>query len=412
MLAAFVGHGTHPILTIGYFDKQLGNIISAGTSHFKPRDNDTLYQFNSLGYRSAEFDPHAQTKIFVCGCSYTFGMGVPYEETWPIHLARLIAAERHLSERDIAVQNFSQIGASNDYIARTIVQQCARVRPDFAVVAFTHLNRAEYLTGARIANLGHWNLVAPDTADTKPGKDYFRHYNDQYGLLTTLKNMHWVQSAMQARGIPFVFAWIDVEIFREASMWTTSEISQARNLIDMSRFCQYSIKEAEILVDVVDGHPGPHSHRNFASKLFETMQGSETNSSARREAPDKRKRFSAVGNFATRLTTRFTVLKQRSGQSRDLVVVQKFSDGGKYLRDIADKFGNNTRIIRCVSDDMISRRLIAACEVERPNFACAWFSGAAVYEHVAEPGIVELQHVPTAMNWDFPRHAGGASSRH
>jgi hypothetical protein len=175
MLAAYVGHGTHPILNTGYFDTRLGNIISAGVPHFKPQDSDTLYRLNSLGYRSDEFDPHARIKIFVCGCSYTFGMGVPYEETWPIRLARLIAAKNHLSEHDVLVQNFAQIGASNDYIARTIVQQCERARPDLAVVAFTHLNRAEYLAGTKITNLGYWNVMAPSTADTKPGKNFFRH---------------------------------------------------------------------------------------------------------------------------------------------------------------------------------------------------------------------------------------------
>src|ERR1044072_3782329 len=116
MLGAYDGALPHPRSTSAVQNER-GNFVCSD-------DDGCLYRFNSLGYRSAEFDPTARLKIFVSGCSYTFGLGV-----------RLDRAN---------LQNFSQIGASNGYIARTIIRQCDRVRPDLAVIAFTHRERTEY----------------------------------------------------------------------------------------------------------------------------------------------------------------------------------------------------------------------------------------------------------------------------
>jgi hypothetical protein len=95
-------------------------------------------------------------------------------------------------------------------------------------------------------------------------------------------------------------------------------------------------------------------------------------------------------SFIATLKTRFAISKKACELTRDLIVAPKFLGSEEYLYDLATEFSNDVRIIPCVSDDAIARNLVAACEVERPNFACAQFSGAAVYEHVSGADIVEL----------------------
>ena len=40
------------------------------------------------GFRGEEFDPASPVKLFVCGCSYTFGTGLDLEESWSFLFSR------------------------------------------------------------------------------------------------------------------------------------------------------------------------------------------------------------------------------------------------------------------------------------------------------------------------------------
>jgi len=126
MLANYTGAGRHPRSGIAYFDQAIGNMVTSDSADYQPGDQDILYRFNSIGYRGSDFNPVASLRIFACGCSYTFGMGVADLETWPRHLLASLGTRHGLAPLEWEVQNFSQIGASNRYIARTIVEQCAR----------------------------------------------------------------------------------------------------------------------------------------------------------------------------------------------------------------------------------------------------------------------------------------------
>src|SRR5215831_16546203 len=143
MLDAYDGALPHP-RSKSAFQNDRGNFVCIDDAGANPGPGDCLYHFNSLGYRGEAFDPAARLKIFVAGCSYSFGLGVPQEQTWPVLLKQQLADKLGVPLEQANLQNFSQIGASNGYIARTIVRQCDRVRPDLAVIAFTHRQRAEY----------------------------------------------------------------------------------------------------------------------------------------------------------------------------------------------------------------------------------------------------------------------------
>src|SRR5689334_11722829 len=94
------GKGGHTISTYG-----------AGASHHK------TYSFNTAGFRGEDLLPDAAMRLFVGGCSFTFGHGLDIEETWPYKFKLRVAARTGCDPSRINLLNFSQGGASNDYIA-------------------------------------------------------------------------------------------------------------------------------------------------------------------------------------------------------------------------------------------------------------------------------------------------------
>ena len=144
MLDAYDGSMPHPRSRSAFLNDR-GILVCSDDDGANPKPTDTIYHFNSLGFRGEEFDPAARLKIFVSGCSYTFGLGVQHDQIWPALLKKRLADRLDMPLDHVNLQNFSQVGASNGYIARTIIRQCDRVRPDLAVIAFTHCERTEYL---------------------------------------------------------------------------------------------------------------------------------------------------------------------------------------------------------------------------------------------------------------------------
>jgi len=249
-------------------------MIYSDWPEYQPSDRDVLYNFNSNGFRGSEFDSSALLRLFVCGCSYTFGMGVAQDETWSQLILSALGERYGIAPSDRNLQNFAQIGGSNRYVARTIIEQCALVRPDLAIVMFTHRNRMEYLDGERVRNIGSWNLepAAPDS----PGVRFFEQYNDNLGSFDLLRNMRLVQNFFQLRGIPYFFAWVDIDEFAALRRSNISVIREIANEIDINRLARVSIKQRGIKVDVVLGHPGQESHRRFAAELLRDFESSST----------------------------------------------------------------------------------------------------------------------------------------
>src|SRR5882762_5127353 len=176
MLDAYDGSMPHPRSKSAFLNDR-GILVCTDEEGANPKPTDCIYRFNSLGFRGEEFDPAARLKIFVSGCSYTFGLGVQHEESWPTLLKKRLADRRGVPSDQANLQNFSQVGASNEYIARTIIRQCDRVRPDLAIIAFTHRERTEYLAPGVTRNLGLWDLDTPESSWAPAAMRYFSLHN-------------------------------------------------------------------------------------------------------------------------------------------------------------------------------------------------------------------------------------------
>ena len=245
------------------------------------------YRFNTLGFRGEEYDPQADFHLFACGCSVTVGTGLDLDETWPAVLGAALGP-------GVNVLNFAEEGASNDYITRTLLTQCAAVKPDLAVAMFTNAARAETFARGRALPL-HPLYARPGTeavmlgrleasADGPPpevqqimqdlrdkAEGFYTFYEDAFGVMSMVRNMLLLQLFCADRGVPLRMTGFDT---RKLSTYATDPIlGPMIDLLDPEVFVPFDYRD---LVDrAADGsHPGPASNANFAARILRSYRGS------------------------------------------------------------------------------------------------------------------------------------------
>jgi hypothetical protein len=258
------------------------------------------YRFNALGFRGEDFDPTAALRIFVCGASYAFGTGLNWEETWGYQLKLKVAAERGLDPGQVNLLNFSQSLASANYVTRTLMSQCSRIRPDLVVALYSIKDRAEYfLDGAPVGllpvrfpwyrrwwvlrpgwrrRLSRWFPGAKNKAVAGDRLRAWNHFSRlasaETAIINTLTNMLLLQSFSRARDIDCLVSWVQHQNLSDMQFLKNAAISPLIRLIDKERFCPFSLVDPGISVDdAADNvHPGVRSNAIFADRLFETYR--------------------------------------------------------------------------------------------------------------------------------------------
>ena len=121
-------------------------------------DRPIKYQFNSHGFRTAEFDQQFDVVCF--GCSFTMGTGIPSWDTWPEQLAAMT---------ELTVANLAHAGSSNDTAFRFADHYLKFLRPRYAVWLQTDRQRIELIDSANALTI---NILSSDR--TNPcADDYF-----------------------------------------------------------------------------------------------------------------------------------------------------------------------------------------------------------------------------------------------
>lgn len=117
-------------------------------AHFKNYPHKISYKFNSRGFRDSEWpqDHLLSSAVWCLGDSFTVGIGVPYEHTWPYLL------QQKLNQRTI---NVSMDGASNNWIARHAEKIIEIIAPKVLVVQWSFLTRRESSYNQLVNHL--WN---------------------------------------------------------------------------------------------------------------------------------------------------------------------------------------------------------------------------------------------------------------
>lgn len=92
------------------------------------------YQFNSEGFRSPEFDSHADT-VMALGCSFTMGIGLPESSTWPALVAKSL---------NMLHANFGWGGAAGDFCYRMAEYWIPTLKPKLVVLLNPPEGRMEF----------------------------------------------------------------------------------------------------------------------------------------------------------------------------------------------------------------------------------------------------------------------------
>jgi hypothetical protein len=126
-------------VTIPYYANRVCNTFGLDSlehcldkTHYKSYPDNIVYKFNSMGYRTDE--TFRGDEILAIGDSFTLGLGVNVEDTWPAQLSKLL---------NYPVLNFSLNGASNDWIARRSTELLDFFKPKALVVHYTFSHRRE-----------------------------------------------------------------------------------------------------------------------------------------------------------------------------------------------------------------------------------------------------------------------------
>ena len=133
------------------------------------------YKFNSRGFRDIEWPEDLDNAVWCFGDSFTVGMGQPYTEIWPQLL------QQQTSTRTI---NISLNGASNDWIARKVIELLEYLTPTAVCIQWSYLHRRE----SRFSNLSdearsvHYN-------STLSSQDNYENFFKNVDLLPTTANI-------------------------------------------------------------------------------------------------------------------------------------------------------------------------------------------------------------------------------
>lgn len=102
--------------------------------------NDFTYTFNSLGFRSDEFDNSVSPKILYSGCSITMGVGLPLEHIWCSQFNRMLYPNKRIPYLNLGVGGDSIAGVVRKII---VLLDTTNFVPDLVIINFPDKFRDE-----------------------------------------------------------------------------------------------------------------------------------------------------------------------------------------------------------------------------------------------------------------------------
>lgn len=176
---------------------------------------DIVYTLNENSFRVGKTTQNPN--IVACfGCSQTFGVGLPWEETWPHVL-------EELSNGKFCTKNYGVSGASNDSICRLILNYLQNNSPSAIVCFFPEISRAELIYPEADNMLFSATKYIKETLnDTgsfvgiERGDDiynflgaYEKIFNPEYSLYNFTKNFIFINNLCNSKKIPLYWSTWD-----------------------------------------------------------------------------------------------------------------------------------------------------------------------------------------------------------
>jgi len=156
-----------------------------------------VYQLNSHGFRCDEFSD--RPGFIALGCSFTCGIGLPIEQTWPYQVG---------SALDLSVWNLG-IGSSGlDTCFRLLINYLDQLRPKFVMLLIPPQHRFE------IHDLDGPVWIMPGVAVNDKALQTVQkvwYSNDQNSQINKIKNLWAMQQLCDKRGIRLITQEIPTE---------------------------------------------------------------------------------------------------------------------------------------------------------------------------------------------------------
>lgn len=121
-------------------------------SHDTHTNSDFLYQFNDYGYRASfDYEPILDSKKIICiGCSFTEGIGLLEEETWPYILSKKINSK---------YLNLGLAGGSDGYVVWQIMNVINNIQNFDLYVLIPPFGRSFFLSDTILNNVNSFGLT-------------------------------------------------------------------------------------------------------------------------------------------------------------------------------------------------------------------------------------------------------------
>lgn len=130
------------------------------------------YNFNSRGFRGPEWPEDLSDVIWCLGDSFTEGVGVPFEHTWPSIL------QTKTKKQCI---NLGINGSANRLILNIAKQVISEYNPKYIAIMWSHLSR-------RYEDPWTFIQVDPATNDYDDMKEFMNCYNEVNNLCSNIYN--------------------------------------------------------------------------------------------------------------------------------------------------------------------------------------------------------------------------------
>jgi hypothetical protein len=249
------------------------------TTHPIFRKENITYQFNSHGYRCPEFSlrdqSHNAVNVVFFGCSVTFGMGLPEENTYPAVFTRLL--QDYLGVPAIN-WNLGFNGASADSLSRNLISVISVLKPDIILLTFPPTaGRREYISDngrffpcqpRKLTNdFLLANIVDPELAAVyKANNKLFSQYNNALNLF---KNYTVCESLCDRGKIMRLFAGCKYSLFDDMKHLICKE-----KLIDYSIYPLAEKYQENPAIGLAQDmkHPGVQPNQELAEAFFTRLQ--------------------------------------------------------------------------------------------------------------------------------------------
>jgi len=244
---------------------------SPGRASGAYKDVRITYKTNAHGWRSREIDLSSPNKkIMFVGCSFTMGIGLPYEDVWTSVATRHIEAA--LGE-PVEQHNFGYGGHGNDFFAMVVHQVLPILKPDLLVVLFSDLQRRTLFPkfGYRLTLMP--NYVPPDAPAVH--RAFLELQSDSNDFMDFTRHHTLIDAVARLNGIPWV--WQSKNGPEEwPPLAQTAKYVRTDNMIDCP-FPAYgpSATDEALKRDFGrDGlHPGPLSNKIFGLAVAQFILG-------------------------------------------------------------------------------------------------------------------------------------------